>query len=340
MLARDLGIDLGTANVLVYVRRKGIVLREPSVVAVERRSKRILAVGSEAQKMLGRTPGNIVASRPMSGGVIADYTVTRNMLRYFVARICGKRPFFKPNMVLCVPCGGTSVERRSVLEAAMEAGARKAILIDEPMAAAIGAGLPIQNPGGNMVVDIGGGTTDVAVISLGGMVVADSIRVAGNRMDACIIRHIKRNYNLMIGERTAETIKIRVGSAYPMESETDLEIRGRDLVAGLPKTVTVSSDEVREALREPVTAIVDRVKHVLEQTPPELASDIIERGITLTGGGAILRGLDRLIAEETGIPTRVADDPLSCVAVGTGAVLDELPRLASSGYAYTLDRDY
>ncbi len=340
MIARDLGIDLGTANVLVYVRRKGIVLREPSVVAVERRSNRILAVGTEAQKMLGRTPGNIVAMRPMRGGVIAEYSVAKDMLRYFIARICGRRPFFKPVLVVCVPTGGTSVERRSVLEAAMEAGARRAILIDEPMAAAIGAGLPIQDPGGNMVVDIGGGTTDVAVISLGGMVVAESIRVAGNRMDECIIRHIKRDYNLMIGERSAEEIKIRVGSAYPLEKEMDMQVRGRDLVAGLPKTVTINSAEIREALGEPVTAIVDRVKHVLEQTPPELASDIIQRGITLTGGGAILRGLDTLISEETGIPTRVADDPLSCVAVGTGAVLNELNTLTRSGVAYSLDAGY
>ncbi|MCC7490778.1 MAG: rod shape-determining protein [Fimbriimonadaceae bacterium] len=333
MIARDLGIDLGTANVLVFVRRKGIVLREPSVVAFDRKTSKILAVGNEAQKMLGRTPGHIVAMRPMRGGVIAEYSVTKDMLRHLISRVCGWRPFFKPNLVVCVPTGGTSVERRSVWEAAMEAGAKRAILVDEPMAAAIGAGLPIQDPGGNMVVDIGGGTTDVAVISLGGMVVADSVRIAGNRMDECIIRHIKRDYNLMIGERSAEEIKIKVGSAYAGEAETEMEVRGRDLVVGLPKTVIISSAEIREALREPVTAIVDRVKHVLEQTPPELSSDIIERGITLTGGGACLRGLDRLIADETGIPTRVADDPLSCVAIGTGAVLN-------SNNMYTLDREY
>ncbi len=338
MFNRDLGIDLGTANVLVYVRRKGIVLREPSVVAVQRKTNRILAVGSEAQKMLGRTPGDIVAMRPMRGGVIADYSVTKDMLRYFISRICGRRPFLKPTLVVCVPTGGTSVERRSVLEAAYEAGARRAILIDEPLAAAIGAGLPIQDAGGNMVVDIGGGTTDVAVISLGSMVVADSVRIAGNRMDECITRHIKRDYNLMIGERSAEEIKIRVGSAYAREPENEIEVRGRDLVAGLPKTITVSSKEIREALREPVTAIVDRVKHVLEQTPPELASDIIERGITLTGGGAILRGLDTLIAEQTGIPTRIADDPLSCVATGTGMVLNELSNLTRKGVVSTLGR--
>jgi rod shape-determining protein MreB len=258
----------------------------------------------------------------MRGGVIADYTVTKRMLAYFIQRICGRHPFFKPLLVICVPTSGTSVERRSVRDAAKEAGARDVVLIDEPMAAAIGAGLPILEPGGNMIVDIGGGTTDVAVISLGGIVVSDSIRVAGNRMDECIIKYIKRDFNLMIGERSAEDIKIRIGSAYPMEPEQSIEVRGRDLVAGLPKTIMVSSVDIREALREPVNAVIDRVKHVLEQTPPELASDIIERGITLTGGGAILRGLDRLIAEETGIPTRVADDPLSCVAIGTGKVLD------------------
>jgi len=327
MFARDLGIDLGTANVLVYVRRKGIVLREPSVVAVHRKKGQVW-VGSDAQKMLGRTPGEIIASRPMRGGVIADYTITTQMLRYFIQKTCGRRPFFKPLLVISVPIGGTGVEKRSVRAAAREAGARDAALVYEPMAAAIGAGLPISEPGGNMIVDIGGGTTDVAVISLNGIVVADSVRVAGSRMDECIIRHIKRDYNLMIGERSAEDIKVRIGSAYSMEPEMSIEVRGRDLVAGLPKTVMVSSVDVREALREPVNQIVDRVKHVLEQTPPELASDIIERGITLTGGGAMLRGLDRLIAEETGIPTRVADDPLSCVAIGTGVIVNSggLPR--------------
>jgi rod shape-determining protein MreB len=330
MIGKDLGIDLGTANVLVYQRRKGIVLREPSVVAVHRKNN-LIWVGAEAQKMLGRTPGEIVASRPMRGGVIADYTVTKKMLAYFIQKICGRRPFFKPLLVICVPTSGTGVERRSVRDAAREAGAKDAVLIDEPMAAAIGAGLPIAEPGGNMIVDIGGGTSDVAVISLNGIVVADSIRVAGNRMDECIIRYIKRDYNLMIGERSAEDIKIRIGSAYALDPEMNIEVRGRDLVAGLPKTIMVSSVDIREALREPVMAVVDRVKHVLEQTPPELASDIIERGITLTGGGAILRGLDRLIAEETGIPTRVADDPLSCVAKGTGAVLDS-PDLHRHGW--------
>ncbi len=340
MIGRDLGIDLGTANVLVYVRKRGIVLREPSVVALQRRGNRIMAVGTEAQKMLGRTPGEIIACRPMRGGVIADYTVTRAMLRYFIQRICGRRPFVRPTIVACVPSGGTNVERRSVIDAAIEAGAKRAVLIDEPMAAAIGAGLPIHEPGGNMIVDIGGGTTDVAVISLSGMVVSDSIRIAGNRMDECIIRYIKRDFNLMIGERSAEELKIQVGSAYPIEPDTQIEVRGRDLVAGLPKTVVVSSAQIRDALSEPVMAIVDRVKHVLEQTPPELSADIIERGITLTGGGAILRGLDALIAEQTGIPTRVADDPLSSVAIGTGAVLEELPNLDRKGYVGSLGRDY
>ncbi|HIE51830.1 MAG TPA: rod shape-determining protein [Armatimonadetes bacterium] len=337
---RDLGIDLGTTNVLVYVRRKGIVLREPSVVAVERRSKKILAVGKEAEEMLGRTPGHIIATRPMRGGVIADYTITENMLRYFITRICGRRPFFRPCIVVCVPSGGTSVERRAVIEAAMRAGAKRAFLIDEPMAAAIGAGLPIMDPGGNMVVDVGGGTTDIAVISLGGIVIADSIRVAGNSMDEVIMRYIKREYNLMIGERTAEEIKIRIGSAYSMDPEMELEVRGRDLVAGLPKTITVSSVEIREALKEPVNTIVERIKRVLEQTPPELAADIIERGITLTGGAALLRGMDKLITAETQIPAQIAEDPLSCVAVGTGRALEEIEALSKVPYVSMLATEY
>jgi rod shape-determining protein MreB len=335
-----LGIDLGTANVLVYLRRKGIVLREPSVVAVERKTKRILAVGDEAREMLGRTPGNIIATRPMRGGVIADYTVTEKMLAYFIQRICGRRLLFRPYIVVCVPSGGTSVEKRAVIEAAERAGAKKAFLIDEPMAAAIGAGLPIADPGGNMVIDIGGGTTDIAVISLGGIVIADSIRIAGNRIDEVITRYIKREYNLMIGERTAEEIKIRIGSAFPLTPEMDMEVRGRDLVAGLPKTVSVSSVEIREAIAEPVYAIVERVKWVLEHTPPELAADIIERGIMLTGGGAILRGLDQLIQSQTGITVHVAEDPLSCVAIGTGKALEEIPALGRAGSLSMLSQDY
>ncbi len=321
MFGRDLGIDLGTANVMVYMRRRGIVLREPSVVAVHKR-RGLVWVGTEAENMLGRTPNEIIASRPMRGGVIADYSITVQMLRYFIRRTCGRNPLFRPLMVISVPIGRTGVEERSVSSAAREAGARDARIIEEPMAAAIGAGLPIAEAGGNMIVDIGGGTADVAVISLNGIVVADSVRVAGERMDECIIRHIKRDYNLMIGERSAEEIKLAIGSAYPLDPELSLEVRGRDLVAGLPKTVTVSSIDIREALREPVTQIVDRVKHVLEQTPPELASDIIERGITLTGGGALLRGIDNLIANETGIPVHIADDPMSCVANGTGQIVD------------------
>lgn len=339
-MARDLGIDLGTANVLVYVRRKGIVLREPSVVAVERKTKRILAVGEEAREMIGRTPGTIIASRPMRGGVIADYTVTENMLRYFIQRICGRRLIFRPYIVVCVPSGGTSVERRAVIEAAERAGAKKAFLIDEPMAAAIGSGLPIADPGGNMIIDIGGGTTDIAVISLGGVVIADCIRVAGDQIDEVITRYIKREYNLMIGERTAEEIKIRVGSAFPLNPEMEMQVRGRDLVLGLPKTVTISSVEIRQAIAEPISTILERVKWVLEHTPPELAADIIERGITMTGGGAILRGLDELIRSETGIPVHVADDPLSCVAIGAGRALEEIPTLGRVGALSMLSQDY
>jgi len=273
--------------------------------------------------MLGRTPGSIAAIRPMSDGVIADYTTTQKMLEHIIAKVCGKKRFFKPMMLVSVPSGVTSVERRAVIQAAKSAGAREAYTIEEPMAAAIGAGLPISSPGGNMVVNIGGGTTDIAVISLDGIVISRSIRVGGNKMDEAIARHIKAKHNLMIGDRTAEEIKIRIGSAYPLPNELAMEVRGRDLVAGLPKTVEVSSEEIRVALGEPITVIVDRVKSVLEHTPPELSSDIIERGIMLTGGGALLRGFDQLIAAETNIPVHIAEDPLSCVALGTGRALDE-----------------
>ncbi len=326
----ELGIDLGTANILVYVRGKGIVLREPSVVAISSRTKKVLAVGEEARLMLGRTPGNIVAIRPMSDGVIADYTTTLKMLEYLFQKVVGKKPFFKPRVLVCVPSQVTSVERRAVRQAALEAGAREAHTIEEPMAAAIGAGLPISTPGGNMVVDIGGGTTDIAVISLDGIVTSESLRIAGNRMDEVIMRHIKAVYSLMIGDRTAEEIKLKVGSAYPLEQELTLAVRGRDLVAGLPKTIEVSSIEIREALNEPVLAVVEKVKRVLEQTPPELASDIIERGIVLTGGGALLRGLDKLLQAATGIPVYVAEDPLSCVAIGTGRALEEYGAIRES----------
>jgi rod shape-determining protein MreB len=319
----ELGIDLGTANILVFKRGQGIVLREPSVVAIDRHTRKVKAVGEEARLMLGRTPGNIVAIRPMSDGVIADYSTTEKMLAHLIAKVCGRHRPFKPRVLVCVPAGVTSVEKRAVLQAAMAAGAGEARTIEETMAAAIGAGLPISTPGGNMVVDIGGGTTDIAVISLGGIVLSRSLRVGGNKIDEVIVRHIKNAYNLMIGERTAEEIKIRIGSAFPLNDEMSMEVRGRDLVAGLPKMIEVTSQEVREALAEPVSQIVDRVKGVLEQTPPELSSDIIERGITLTGGGALLRGFDRLLALATGIPVHVADDPLSCVAIGTGRALEE-----------------
>lgn len=326
-LVPELGIDLGTANIVVFLKGKGIVLREPSVVAISTTTKKVLAVGEEARLMIGRTPGSIVAIRPMSDGVIADYTTTQKMLEYLISKVCGRKRMFKPRVLVCVPSGVTSVEKRAVIQAARSAGSGEAYPIEEPMAAAIGAGLPISTPGGNMVVDIGGGTTDIAVISLGGIVVARSIRLGGNKMDEVIARHIKNRYNLMVGERTAEEIKIKIGSAYPLETEMTLEVRGRDMVAGLPKTVEVTSEEIRAALSEPVSTIVDRVKSVLEITPPELASDIIERGMMLTGGGALLRGLDKLLAIETNIPIHVAEDPLSCVALGTGRALDEFDEI-------------
>ncbi len=320
----DIGIDLGTANVLVHVRGKGIVLREPSVVAKDMNSGRVLAIGEDARQMLGKTPAHIQAIRPLRDGVIADFEVTEAMLAYFIKKVTKDRTWWsalvkpKPNVTICVPAEITSVEERAVKDAAKLAGARSVEIVEEPMAAAIGAGLPIDDPSGSMVVDIGGGTTDVAVISLGGIVVSQSLRVAGNKMDDAIVRYIRRVYNLMIGDRTAEDIKIKIGSAYKLEKELAMEIRGRDLINGLPKTVKITSEEVREALSEPVGAIVEAVKSVLEKTPPELASDIIDRGVILTGGGALLRGLDRLLSEITGVPAIVADDPLSCVALGTG----------------------
>jgi rod shape-determining protein MreB and related proteins len=320
----DIGIDLGTANVLVHVKGKGIVLREPSVVAKDMNNGRVLAVGEEARQMLGKTPAHIQAIRPLRDGVIADFEVTEAMLSYFIKKVMKDRSWWsslikpKPSVTICVPAEITSVEERAVKDAAKLAGARSVDIIEEPMAAAIGAGLPIDGPSGSMVVDIGGGTTDVAVISLGGVVVSQSLRVAGNKLDEAIVRYIRRVYNLMIGERTAEEIKIKIGSAYKLEQELAMEIRGRDLINGLPKTVKITSEEIREALSEPVGAIVEAVKSVLEKTPPELAADIIDRGIILTGGGALLRGLDRLLSEVTGVPAIVADDPLSCVAIGTG----------------------
>ena len=327
LFSNDLAIDLGTANTLVYVKGKGIALREPSVVTVLKDSKRVLAVGSEAKAMVGRTPENIMAIRPMKDGVIANFEITEAMLRYFIQKVHNRKTFVRPRMVICVPSGITQVERRAVRDSAENAGAREVYLIEEPMAAAIGVGLPVEEPGGNMVVDIGGGTTEVAVISLAGIVYAQSVRVGGDEMDEAIISYIKRNYNLLIGERTAEEIKIQVGSAYEVGERKTLEIKGRDLIAAIPKTVIITDEEIREALAEPVSAIVETVRGALERTPPELASDIVDRGIVLAGGGGLLRGIDVLLKEETGLPVTVAEDPLSAVVMGTGKVLDELDLL-------------
>ena len=326
-LSKDMGIDLGTANTLVYVRGKGIVLRESSVVAVAKDRKRALAVGEQAKLMIGRTPGSIIAVRPMLDGVIADFDVAEIMLKYFISKVNDKKSFMKPRMVIGVPSGITGVERRAVIEAALTAGAREAHLIEEPMAAAIGAGLPVAEPTGSIIVDIGGGTTEVAVISLGGIVVSKSIRIAGDELNEAIITHLKRAYSLAIGERTAEDIKIKLGSAYKVGPEQTMEVRGLNLNEGLPRTVVISSSEIREALVEDVNQIVNAVRMTLEKTPPELASDIIDRGIVLAGGGALLRGLDQLIAKETQISVHIADDPLSCVALGTGKVLEEFSAL-------------
>jgi rod shape-determining protein MreB len=326
-LSRDMGIDLGTANTLVYVRGKGIVLRESSVVAVEKDRKRALAVGEAAKLMIGRTPGNIIAVRPLLDGVIADFDVAEIMMKYFISKVNERKSFLKPRMVIGVPSGITGVERRAVIEAALTAGAREAHLIEEPMAAAIGAGLPVAEPTGSMVVDIGGGTTEVAVISLGGIVVSKSIRIAGDELNEAVSTYMKKAYNLAIGERTAEDIKIKLGSAYPNGEDRIMEVRGLNQSEGLPRTVTISSTEIREALAEGVAEIVNAVRATLEKTPPELASDIIDRGIVLAGGGALLKGLDELISHETQISVHIADDPLSCVALGTGRVLEEFSAL-------------
>ena len=335
LFAKDLGIDLGTANSLVHVKGKGIVLREPSVVALQKDTGKVLAVGEEAKRMIGRTPGNIVAIRPMKDGVIADFDITQTMLRYFIHKALKKNKFvFRPRVVIGVPSGVTAVEERAVREAAVQGGAKEAFLIEEPMAAAIGAGLPVHEPTGNMVVDIGGGTTEVAIISLGGIVTSKSIRVGGDEMDSSITQHIKRSYNLMIGDRTAEDIKVTVGAAYFADTtehkereEKSYAVRGRDLVSGLPKTVDVSAVEIKKALDEPVGSILDAIKICLEKTPPELAADIMDRGIMMTGGGALLWGLDRMISEETGMPVNIAEDPLIAVAVGTGKVLENIDML-------------
>jgi len=324
LLSSDIGIDLGTANTLVYVKDQGIVLREPSVVAVQAGTNKVLAVGDEAKRMLGRTPPNIVAVRPLKDGVIANFEVTEAMLRHFISKVHNGRVRAQPRVVVAVPSGITEVEKRAVQESAMHAGAREVYLIEEPMAAAIGVGLPVHDPSGNMIIDIGGGTTEVAVISLSGIVFSSSLRVAGDELDKTIVQYLKRTYNLMIGERTAEEIKMKIGSAYPMEMETSTEVKGRDLVTGMPKTRMITSKEVREALLEPISAIVDSVRTALESCPPELSADLVDRGLVLAGGGALLRGLDKLLSEQTGLPVHVAEDPLSAVAEGTGRCLNEI----------------
>jgi rod shape-determining protein MreB len=323
MLAKKIGIDLGTSTVLIYVRGEGIVINEPSLVAVNRDGTRILAVGREAREMVGRTPEAIQVIRPMRDGVIADFVVTEGMLHYFIARVQGRQRLFKPEIMICVPSGVTSVERRAVTEAAISAGARQAWLIDEPLAAAIGAALPISEPRGSAICDIGGGTTEIAVISLSGMVVAHSVRVGGNAVDDAISAHMKRRHNLLIGERSAEEVKLEVGAAVTLKEPLSTEVRGRDLVSGLPRNVTVNSNEIAEAIQEPLTAVVGAVRSVLEQTPPELASDIFDRGLVLSGGGALLRGIDRYLAMHTGMPVILAEDPQTCVVRGTGLALEQ-----------------
>ncbi len=327
LFSNDIAIDLGTATTLVYVRGKGIVLCEPSVVAVDKDTGHVRAVGNEAKRMLGKTPINIRAIRPLRDGVIADFEITESMIRHFIRKVHNSRRMSRPRMIIGIPSGITEVERRAVRESAERAGAREVYLITEPMAAAIGAGLPVQEPAGNMVVDIGGGTTEVAIISLGGIVVFQSSRTAGDELDEAIIQHIKREYSMSIGERSAEEIKIKIGSAFPLEQEETLELKGQDLVAGLPKTLTVTSEEIRSALKEPVSEIISAIRSTLERTPPELAADIVERGMILTGGGAMLRGLDRLISEETKLPVIVAERPIECVVLGAGKALEEMDNL-------------
>lgn len=334
LFSTDIGIDLGTANSLAYVKDRGIVMREPSVVAIQAGSKHVLAVGEEAKRMLGRTPGNIVAIRPMKSGVIADFDITEAMIRYFIDKVCPRRFFakyFKPRLVVAVPSGITEVEKRAVEDAAHAAGAGKVFLIEEPMAAAIGVGLPVSEPAGSMIVDIGGGTCEVAIISLAGIVHSYSARQAGgDAMDDCIQRYVQRVYNLLIGERMSERIKIEIGSAYPIGEEKTLEIKGRDIVSGLPKTLTITSEEIRDALKEPVNQIVDAVRSTLDKCEPELAADLVDRGLVLSGGSSQLRGLDKLLAAQTGLPVTLADDPLSAVAEGTGVVMNELDFLAKN----------
>ena len=323
---QDIGIDLGTATVIAYVKGKGIVLREPSVVAVNSDTGEVLAVGKEARRMLGRTPGNIVATRPLRDGVISDYTVTEKMLKHFINKVCG-RFIFSPRIMICIPSQVTEVEKKAVIDAALQAGARKVYLIEEPIAAAIGAGIDISKPCGNMIVDIGGGTTDIAVISLGGSVVSTSLKVAGDKFDEYIVKYIKKKHNIMIGERTAEDLKVNIGCVYPKIQDVEMDIRGRGLIDGLPKTITIKSSEIMEALEEPAFQIVDAVHSVLEKTPPELAADISDRGIYMTGGGCLVNGLDKLLSEQTGINVMIAEDAVSCVALGTGKALDDLDKL-------------
>ena len=320
----DVGIDLGTSSVLVYVRNKGIVLREPSVVAVEKITGRIMAIGEDARKMLGRTPGNVIAIRPLKDGVISNFDITQRLLHHFLKKVVGTKIFFKPRVVVCVPSGVTQVEKRSVIDATEQAGARYAYLIEEPIAAAIGAGIDIAQPKGNMIVDIGGGTTDVAVISLRDAVLSDSIKVAGDKFNEAVVRYMRKKHNLLIGERTAEDMKIRIGSAYPRKEQLFMEVRGRNLISGLPQTIVVGSNEMIDALEEPLQTVLECVRSIFERTPPELASDIAENGICLTGGGALLYGMDKFIADHTKVPCYVAEDPISCVAIGTGKALENL----------------
>jgi rod shape-determining protein MreB len=323
LLSKDMAVDLGTANTLVYVPGRGIVLMEPSVVTIEREGNHVLAVGTEAKKMLGRTPEHIQALRPMKDGVIANLEITESMIRYLIMKVHSRHLLVRPRIVLCVPSGNTQVERRAVKDSALSAGAREVLLVEEPMAAAIGVGLPIREPSGNMVVDIGGGTTEIAVLSMGGIVYSTSIRVAGDEMDEAIVNHIRRKYNLLIGEVTGEKIKMRIGSAYPVNERNTMEVKGRDLVSGIPKTISINDGEIREALFEPLLAIVDAVKSALEHTPPELAADIMDKGIVLSGGGSLLRGLDVLLREETNLPIIIPENPLCAVVLGTGKVLED-----------------
>ncbi|MBS4030302.1 MAG: rod shape-determining protein MreB [Clostridiales bacterium] len=326
-LGTDMGIDLGTATVLVHLRGKGIVLHEPSVVAIEQHTRQVLAVGEAAQRMLGRTPGNIIAIRPLREGVIADFEITEIMLRHFIAKVCDRRRLLRPRVIVCIPAATTTVEQKAVIEAVVRSGVRDAFLIEEPRAAALGAGLDIFQPSGHMVIDIGGGTTDVAVLSLGETVVTESVRVGGDKFDEAIARFIKKEFNLLIGERTSEALKIEVGSAYPNHRSTEMEIRGRDMVSGLPRSFQARTEHVLEAVQEPLEAMIECVKHVLEITPPELAGDIVQHGIIMTGGGALLNGLDKLLTVETGVPVYLAEDPIACVAKGTGRALEQLDKI-------------